>query len=309
MTPPVPRDQAPIWFQVACAAIVALLLRACAVPEGAQLEVPDQAPPALAFWAIVATVIGAIWKGLEVAGRVTLEILKWSVLQLWTFARSTAGALLEVGKATVRGARRAWDFFEATYDKVIKPAWSKLWQIYEQVKKQLDKYVGPVLRFLQSVRTELLKYYEKWVRPILDSIGIAQKVLRVFRAFGWDWAVKLDGHLSELQRRIDKPLREVIGYLNLVINQVNRIATLDGMLQRFALIRSIERDIREVSRAFTNCRSVPVTDEQYTDLRTRAGRTEAEIWAEFVATVEPGGAQRDPRAREIAANWELALRR
>ena len=112
-----------------------------------------------------------------------------------------------------------------------------------------------------------------------------------------------------MQERIDDPFRYALGKINEVINIVNRVVTFNGLIQRVALIRSIERDIRLVHRAFANWRSMPVTAEQYAELERRAGRTEAEIWQEFIATVEPGGAARDPRASELAANWRIAIER
>lgn len=271
---------------------------------------PGQVSPvSYAFWFLIASIVQAVWKGIEIAGRVTLEVLKWSVLQLWTFAREVAHAAKAIGVGLSNAARRTWDFFQDTYTHVLKPAWSKLAQWYRRAREWLDKTIKPIYKFLFKLRSEFLKYYDRWVRPILDALDVAHRVLGVLRAFGWDWAVRLDDFLTRVQERIDLPFRLVLAKINEVINTVNRVVTLDGLLQRVALIRSIERDIRLVNRAFANWRSRPVTPEEYAERRRAAGRTEAEIWREFVATVEPGGAEQDPRASELAINWRLAIER
>lgn len=304
------RARCPWWFELAIAVAVAVAVRALDSVSLASGAPADQAPPiGLAFWALISLVAGAIWKGLEVAGRITLEVLKWSVLQLWSFARMVYNGSIALGKEVVRGLRKGWDFLQATYENVLRPAWEKLWKWYDRARKWLDDVVGPIYRFLVRVREEFLKYYDRWVRPILDSIDIARRWLRVFQGFGWDWARRLDDQFARIQERIDGPIRLVLSKINETINVVNRIATVNGLLQRVALVRSIERDIRQVQRAFANWRSDPVTPEAYAEHRERHGRTEADIWREFVDTVEPGGAARDPQASEIAANWRLAIER
>lgn len=307
---PLRRSRAPLWFECLVALALALALRALGAALAPGGAAPDLAPPpAFAFWALIGMLAQAIWKGIEVAGRVTLEVLKWSVVQLWAFAKKTFDVVSGVGKDLFRAARRAWDFLEATYKHVIKPAWEKFWQWYDRARAWLEKVVKPVFKFLRALRTELLKYYTKWVRPILDSIDIARRVLGIFKALGFDWARSLDGVLADLQRRIDAPFRALLAQINQVINWVNRIATLDGLLQRVALVRSIERDIRQVSRAIANWRSKPVTEAQWARIQKLSTRTDEEIWLEFTNTVEPGPHTRDPHTVEIAAQWRAAIRR
>lgn len=270
---------------------------------------PGELPITVAFWPLIILIASAVWQGLEVAGRVTLEILKWSVLQLWAFARTVYNAAKGIGIELVKAARKTWDFFEDTYEHVIKPAWNKFYAWYRRAREWLERVIGPVYKFLERLRTELRKLYDRWVRPILDSIDIAHRVLGVLRAFGWDWVVRLDGYLTNLQERIDQPFRYALQKLNEVINLVNRVITWNGLIQRLALIRSIERDIRLVNRAFLNWRLNPASADQYAAHVRGSGRTEAEIWREFIETVEPGGARRDSQAAEIAADWRITIER
>lgn len=298
-----PRRRHPFWFEVVVAAALAVSLRQLAPwtdppgPPGG-----DTSPPLLAFWPLVALVASAIWKGLEVAGRITLEVLRWSVLQLWSFARNTYNAAIGVGKALVTAARRTWDFFEATYEYVLKPAWQYFWRWFDRARRWLEDVLRPVFRFLRYIRQWVLDFYAKYVRPILDVLAIAQKVLRVLQTLGFDWARKLDQQLAELQRRIDAPFRFALEKINQVINLVNRVVTADGLIQRVALVRSIERDIRQVSRAFVNWRSRPVTDEELQRLRELArAKTYEQVTENATALLRDDAGPYKPFVDEMAA--------
>lgn len=304
-----PRRRAPFWFELVVAVALALLVRAIDAGLGPQVSRGDDvAPPLFAFWALIATIAGAIWKGLEVAGRVTLEVLKWSVLQLWAFARNTYSALIGVGKDLFRAARRAWDFLQATYEHVIKPAWDHFWTWFQRARAWLEDVFAPVFRFLQFLRTWVLDFYAKYVRPILDALGIAQKVLRVLQAFGLEWAGKLDAQLAELQRRIDAPFRAVIAKINEIVAIVDRIVTGNGLFQRVALIRSIERDIREVRRAFHNWASNPLTESDWRELREAVAiKTDAQLRDELTELMRRDAGPLAARAAEGAVAWRVRL--
>lgn len=302
--------QHPWWLEILVGVSLVTLARAFGEHHfTAAIDGSKNAPVGLAFWPLIGLIVSAIWKGIEVAGKVTLEILRWSVVHLWAFARTVANAAKGIGEALVRGARRTWDFLEDTYEHVIRPAWEKLSAWYTRARRWLEDTIKPIYDFLTRLRREIEKFYDRWVRPILDAIDITRRVLGIFRAFGWEWSVTLDAYLTRLQERIDQPFRLVVAKINETINAVNRIATANGLLQRVALIRSIERDIRLVQRAAANWRSVDLTDQDYAAFRRGAGRTEGEVWREFVGTVRPGGARQDPHASEIAIQWRRAIER
>jgi hypothetical protein len=277
--------RAPLWFQLAVAVALALAIRAMdawLAPSGAG---GDGGPGVqLAFWPLVALVASAIWKGLEIAGKVTLAALKWSVLQLWAFARQIYSAAIGVGKELVKGLRRAWDFLEDTYNRVIKPAWQHFWKWFERARKWLEDVLRPVFKWLERVRKWITDFYAKYVRPILDTIDAARRVLRVLSSLGLDWAKRLDGWLAELQRRIDAPFQFLVGKINEIINLVNRIVTADGLFQRIALIRSLERDLRYVNALWWSSQSTPLSaaeiDRRLTPLKpVTAEQTAVELEA------------------------------
>ena len=265
-----PRTPPPLVCYALTGAALALLARWLA-PAAAELPPGgDGAPQLFAFWPAVALVATWIWNGIEVAARVTLAAVQWSVTALWAFAKTVYNFAVDIGGFFVKVGREVWDVVRATYENVLKPAWQNFWKLYDRLRKWLDEIFGPVLRVLRLIRSRFLAIYSKFIRPILDLIGIGRRVLSVFQSFGWEWARKLDAQLAALQSRIDAPFRLVLAKINEVINLVNRVVTADGLFQRLALIRSIERDLRQVNRALVNWRSVPLTPADFQRARQRA---------------------------------------
>jgi hypothetical protein len=249
-----PRSSSPpLWFNLVVVVVLALALRACMhIVPALAADARHGAPPSVAFWFFLVRIVEAIWKGVQVAGRVTLEILEWSVKALWAFAQTTANGLKGLGLLVGRGLKGVWDFFEATYENVIKPAWLKFWRWFDKFRRWLDQTFGPVLAWLRQLRDSLLAFWKTWIRPWLDLIDVTRKGLRVLSSMGIGWARRLDAYLADLESRIEKPFLFVLSKLNEVINVVNRIVTLDGLLQRVALIRSLERDYLYAWRAAVN---------------------------------------------------------
>lgn len=296
------RPLPPSWFLVAVAG-VALVVRLAL-----DADVEAAPPVALAFFGFIIGIIGAIWTGVQAAGQVTLAVLQWSVLALWNFAKAVHNGALTLGKLVGVGFKSSWEFLKVVYDDVLKPAWGKFWQLVDRVRDTLERVFRPVFDVLRRIRDEFLKVYDRFVRPVLDSIGIARKVLRVFSALGFDWARRLDAKLGALEEKIDAPFRAVLRHINGIINLVNRVVTADGLFQRLALVRSLERDVRFLSRAFMNWRSVDLGDEAYTALTSKAReRDVARISRDVEEALESGGGYYAPVVTEMSAQWRLYL--
>jgi hypothetical protein len=300
------RPPPPLWFVLLVGVLEALAWRWLVTSfDVADPRILDDGRPALAFWPIVLLVVGWIWTGIQVAGRITLQVLAYSVKILWAFATRIQSALVAVGRVLVDVGKQAWRFLRWTYTDVLKPAWQQFWKWFDQLRKWLDKTFGPVLRFLDAVRTHILKFYDKWVRPILDVIGFARQVLGILASLGLEWARELDRKLRWLEEKIDAPFRLVLAKLNEIVNVVNRVVTADGLFQRLAYIRSLERDMRYVGRAFVNWRSSPLTAADFDQLRSQVNeRTEAQMRHDFAAHVSGQGGPR----RAVITEMGMILR-
>jgi hypothetical protein len=304
------KPQPPLWFSLLVAVALALALRWVLGSYSGGPPAGGHAPDVqYGFWFFVVLIASAIWKGLEVAGRITLIALSWSVKALWWFATTTANGLKFVGNAFLVGLKASWEFLRLTYDSVIKPGLVKFWQWFDKFRHWLDATFGPVLEYLKMVRDNVMLFYKTWIRPWLDLIDVARRTLRILSALGLDWARQLDAKLGQLQELIDRPFRLVLGKLNEVINIVNRIVTVDGLIQRVALLRSLERDFVYAWRTAVNPWRRDLTNVDREQVKTNLqGKTLSQITAETKAYMRGEGGPLAPLFDEMLIIWRKQLR-
>lgn len=299
-----PRLPVPVWF----VALVALAWRA--LVHALDLHALESADVQLAFFGWIIPIASWIWSGIQVAGKVTLAALNWSVKLLWTFARSTYSSMLGLGKSVVSLAQRAWSFLEGLYTELLAPAWRHFWRLLDAARAFLDRIMRPILRVLFRIRQIVLDVYDRFVRPVLDTIDAVQQALRMLSSLGVEWARRLDAQLSKLEERITAPFLLVLRKVNEVINIVNRITTANGLFQRLALVRSIERDMVYVSRSFYRLTTRHQTPEELADglapIATKTADEHAEELARALTTRDGPIAY---KADEFVADLEIMLRR
>lgn len=157
------------------------------------------------------------------------------------------------------------------WTRVIKPALSKITTWAKWLQQHLSKWFGPIITALKRVRGVVQKVYRRVIRPILDTIDIVRKTLQLLALLGWDDAKKLDAKLASLSAKIEEPFMLVVRKLNEAINWIDRIITLDGLLQRVTLIRSLIQYRRDVSRIAIRSTFNPLTAEKETEYRRNMG--------------------------------------
>lgn len=144
-----------------------------------------------------------------------------------------AGKVAAIVGTFIRFVQRT---FEKLYDMLAK--------VVTRVARILDRIFGPLIRFLDKIRAHLKKFYDKVLRPIIDTIEMVRSFLRLLSFFGLDWSKKLDAELGKLEQYILAPYEFLVSKLNEVMNWINRIVTLDGLLQRVTLLGSLIRDVK-----------------------------------------------------------------
>jgi hypothetical protein len=292
----------PLWF----VALVALVVRAVLHVWNPHAREAPELQLALFGWLVL--VAQAVWAGIQAGTTATVAFLEWAVGSLWIVLTRLFNGLTAFGGDLLRGFRHAWGFLEKLYEHVLKPAWVKFWRLIDATRRLLERVFGPVVRFLQRVRSELVALYEKFVRPVLDTIDLVRKVVQLFEKLGFEWAAALDQKLAAISDWIYEQFAFVLRKVNEAINIIDRVITADGLFQRLALIRSIERDIRYVRNAFVNAFSRPVTEEDYKALRGRVNaRTVNEIKRDIAEVLERGSGYYAPLVNETVANWRLYL--
>lgn len=253
----------PFWFELLATIAIALAWRALSPPAA------DPLAPQLAFWGIFFTIIGAIWNGVHTVADGAVATLIVSVRLLWSFAGEIYNGARTVAEVLRSGLFKAWDFLQATYDRILKPAWEKLWRLVDRVQGALERVMAPVIQFLRRIREELLGFYTKWVRPILDTIGVVRKVLAVLSTLHINFARELDRKLAHLEELIDRPFRALLAKVNEVLNLVNLVVTANGLFQRLALVRSITRDFAVIGDEYARWHKEPITQLELAELRKR----------------------------------------
>lgn len=233
----------------ACALLLAVLV-ALVARHLAPAPVEPGAPVAVAWWFWVPILAEWIWKGLEIAGKITLNALAWAVRALQIVATKAYNFGLELGRDTITAFRKAWQALRRVYTDVLRRGWTKFWWLVDRVRTTLDRVLGPVFHILQAIRKQILDFYNYWVRPILDTIDVTRRILGILKRLGVEWAAALDAKLGSIESWIDEQFQRVLGEINKVINTVNRIATFDGLLQRLALVRSITRDFHVIGEEY-----------------------------------------------------------
>jgi|SRR5215831_13691483 len=297
------RTTAPPWFHLTVAVTIAIVLRAWAVAHGAGDAAPgDGHQVSYAFLGFLIAIGELIWKGLEAAGRVTLEILQWTVANLSLVVAKIRNGLSALGSGLLQGLTRVWNFTRAIYDDVLKPAWGKFWGWFDKFTAWLDRTFRPVLTWLERLRDNLVSFWRTYVRPWLDLIDVTRRALRVLSSLGLTWARALDARLGAIEDAIERPFRFVLAQLNLVIDAVNRIMTLDGLIQRLALIGSLARDYEYAWRAIANPWRANFDPNSTGPLNDQIKpRTAAQIASDYGAYVKAGGGARATMYGDIAA--------
>lgn len=260
------------------------------------------------MWGWIVTIAGWVWGGIQATIDATVIALQWAVGALWAFATSVYNGLVAVGTTVFQGFQKAWDFLKLTYEDVLKPAWSKFWTLFDRVGRWLKDTFGPVLRFLNTVRNDILKFYAKWIRPILDIIDATRGVLRVLEALHIEWAQALDNALGSIESWVNEQLQKILGPLNQIIGLVNRVVTADGLFQRVAHIRTLERDVLYASRVFTNARMRALTDDdRYAVTRSAETHSVPDVTADIEKHFASGDADVSPLYDVALDDWRAIL--
>src|SRR5574342_920938 len=285
-----PARPVPLWFLTLFSVLLASLPRVLEALGVAGVREALDGPIGLAFgWAWLLKVALWVWEGVQAAGAITLRFLAWNVRRLWEFATIIADGAGELAIFAFQGLKKTWDLFRLTYRHVLEPAWRKFWLFVDRARTWLERIFAPVFEFLRRVRDEFLNFYTHWIRPVLDTIDAARRILRILGQLGLDWARALARKLAEIADMIDRPFRLVLAKINEVVNVVNRIVTADGLFQRLALIRSMQRDVRFVMNVWANAFYRPSTEEEKEAARAIVSRKDnpyASRIAEEVADVK-----------------------
>lgn len=153
---------------------------------------------------------------------------------------------------------RLWDWLLKWVPRIFAKLYDVIRAIVTRLSGWLNKIFGPILDFLDKVRHHLNEIYKNIIRPILDMIEMLRVFTRLLSSVGIEWAKELDAKLAELERKIVEPYNFVLGWLNRINATIDRIITLDGLLQRVTLLGSLMRDAFELTNIGLNTLHKPL---------------------------------------------------
>ena len=176
----------------------------------------------------------------------------WLADKAVTIAVTVAQVAVMIGQAighfavlTAHVFARVFGFLRSFWSGVLRPFITWSWDQIERFSGWLRRTLAPVIKFLQDIRTEVQKIYDKWLRPIFDTIDATRRILQVLATLRVPFARELDRKLAELESFLMRPILELYRLLNTAMDWINRIVTLNGLLQRLTLLKSLleyERD-------------------------------------------------------------------
>lgn len=229
----------PPWWSVALTLGILLVVRwVC------RHDPPPQVHQA--FWFEIGL---AIWQGIEwiggaIAGGAS-EI--WASMQaLWGGIRSVGSWVGAIGDAAGGLFRAVGDIFKGLWDTVLSPAFQTLYGWLIKLAQKLQQWFAPILKFLDKVRGAIMRIYRDWLGPIFKAIDVTRRVLDILGTFGVTFAKQLEADLAAVESAIEAPFQYVIGKINELVDWINRIVTIDGLLQRVTLLASLlayQRDV------------------------------------------------------------------
>lgn len=224
-------------------------------------------------------------------------------------------AIVELGKKIVDGAvivawqiARLWDWLKKWFGRIFRELADVIAAVVQRLVRVLDRVLGPVIDFLDKVRKHVWAIYNNIVRPILDVIEFLRIPLRILSRFGVDWAKRLDAELAEIEDFIAEGFRLVIGRLNQAIDLLNDIVDVNGLLKRFALVRSIMRDVRYINQVLLMSRFKTDDPVSIANRRLRLNeRTLLDVERDTAAILLTGDGAYGPIVREMSAQWRMYI--
>jgi hypothetical protein len=223
----------------------------------------------------------------------TVKLESQHVGVFWSLGRALGGALATIGTYLRDHLREFAEFVGRQVDKITK---------------FLREKFARVLAFLKTVKDHINAWYKQFIRPIIDTIEFIRHINRVLQIFHVDVLGRLDRVLGQIEDRIEAPFDWTNRILTEVQNAIDRILTLDGLVNRIALLKSLDAYAPEWMRAFWEKQGQGISPALKASM---AGQdyplTPAPTYGEELGKFYGGrGGEYDGLAEELAATWREA---
>jgi hypothetical protein len=179
------------------------------------------------------------------------------VTSLGNFVLTAISALTSASNYDVAGDQIGGSLWGKIFSGIFGPIVGLLSGLVHGVSSDLASLLGPLTKVLGSLRDVVRRIYQNWLAPILKVIDTTRQVLRVLAALHLKLAAEADAALGRLEGKLTAPLLLATKQINAISNQVNRIVTLDGALQRVTLVQSLVKHQTCVQRSIDQAPMAP----------------------------------------------------
>lgn len=253
---------------------------------------------------IVSGLIG-LFKGSS--GSADVSRLTNVVQNMGQLVLSLASTLADFTARSVHTDTQSGNIFEHLLTGVLGPIINALASVIRGGSSDLAKLFGPISDSLKKLLGAVRHLYDTWLRPLLKFIDTTRQILRVLEAFHFKWAAAADAALGRLEGKLSAPLLLAIKQLNLVSNQVNRIVTLDGALQRVTLVRSHIKHAACINNVWWNSQASPAAaNDGATVAPFETTTAPSDVLLAWKASDGAGAGPYDDTVNAVIAAWKVA---
>lgn len=196
-------------------------------------------PVHVAFWGFFISLLTGIWDAISASASFVADALVaavgWLKQKLFLLSSVLGQGVSFLGDVL----KKVGEIFLGLWNDVLKPFFTQVYKWLMDLGAFLKKVFSPVVKFLLKVRDQVLKFYDHFVAPVIKALNIVNGALQILSDLGVKWAQTLELKIRQLEDWIRAPFTYLVDKLNEVIGIINRIVTLDGLLQRLTLFKSL----------------------------------------------------------------------
>lgn len=186
---------------------------------------------------IASTIASAVGHFFQLTIERVLEFVRYLKDLVVTLSRELVVAAFRLGRALARAVRDLGLLAFHGARQLAVWAYGRLVALSTWLKDQF----APVLRWLHRLKDKVKEIYDRFVRPVVDAIEFIRQLNRILQVFHVDLLAGLDRTLAQIEDTLRKPFLWVEQKITWLENTIDRIITIDGLIQRLTLLLSLQR--------------------------------------------------------------------
>lgn len=226
-----------------------------------------------------------------------LNVLFSLIAFVWRYLLNT---LVSVGLGLKWLGRIIFAGLLSLFTHALVPLWQLVEQLFRTLRRWWRTVTDPILRVLERIRDIIDDIYERFFRPILQLLSMIRMMLHLTRLVETKLGKKIDDALAALEGKIAAPLLALMRLVNQHADLLNFILTVDRLLASPLLLRSVLRDIRQMTGIWWNEQRAGLTgrDQDRLDAMRTPTDFEAQL-VDFRQLLATGGGPMQARTEQM----------